>query len=178
MKFKIISERISYRGLWAKIREVNLALPGGKTAKWEDVISDDAVAIVAVDNNKNIYLCQEWRSAWEKEIVQIPAGMCKGKTESSFLKQAKNELAEELGLGAKKWEKMVTFLLGGRQKSKIHVFLARDLYESKKDPDEGEIIKVIKMPFKKSCDIFLGGEKETTSYTIVGIALAKDRLKL
>jgi hypothetical protein len=178
MKLKIISERIAYKGLWAKIQVTKLALPGGKTANWEDVISGDAVAIVALDDKNNIYFSKEWRSCWKKEIVQIPAGMCKGKTKKEILKQAKNELAEELGFGAKKWEKLNTFLLGGRQKSKIHVFLATDLYKSKKEPDEGEIISVVKMPFQKACDIFLGGKEETTSSTVVGIALAKDKLKL
>jgi ADP-ribose pyrophosphatase len=177
MKLKIISEKINYKGSWAKVREVSLMLPDGKTTKWEDIISNDAVAIVALDRENNVYLSQEWRSAWKKEILQIPAGMCKRNTEKGALKQAKEELAEELGFGARKWEKLITYLLGGRQKSKIHVFLARDLYESKKEPDEGEIIKVVKMSLVKSRDIFLSGKKETTSYTVIGLALAKDKLK-
>jgi 8-oxo-dGDP phosphatase len=177
MKPEIISEKIVYNGRWAKVRHIELMLSGGKKVKWEDILSHDAVAIVALDDKNNIFLSEEWRSAWKKEILQIPAGMCKGKTGKLILQQAKYELAEELNLGAKKWEKLITYLLGGRQKSKIHVFLARDLYESRKEPDEGEIIKLVKMPFKKACDIFIGGKKETTSYTIVGLALAKDKLK-
>lgn len=178
MKPKIISEKINYKGLWFSTRGTGLVFPDGTKGKWEDIISDDAVAIVALDNKNNIYFSKEWRSSWKKEILQITAGMCKGKKYNEIIKQAKNELSEELGLGARKWKKLTTYLLGGRIKSKIHVFLAQDLYESKKTPDEGEFIEVVKMPFKKACKILLDGTQETTSYTVIGLALAKDRLKL
>jgi ADP-ribose pyrophosphatase len=178
MKPKILSCKVKYKGIWAKIRQGDLILPDGKNVSREDVISNDAVAILPLDKDNNVYFSKEWRSAWEKEILEIPAGICNAKTRKKPLVQAKNELAEELGFGAKKWERMVTYLLGGRQKSKIHVFLARDLYEFRKKPDEGEIITVVRLPFKKACNIFLNGKKETTSYTVVGLALAKDKLKL
>jgi len=60
--------------------------------------------------------------------------------------------------------------------------LAQDLYKSAKQPDEGEIIEVVKMPFTKACRDFFSGKIPTTSYTLVGLtlalALAKDKLKL
>ena len=178
MAYKIISKKIKYKGLWTGIEQIEVKLPTGKIAKWENVIAGDAVAVVALDKNKNIYLSKEWRSAWQKEILQIPAGMCKYKTEKGILKQAHNELREEIGLDAKKWEKLITFLLSGRQRTKFHIFLAQDLYQSKKDPDEEEAIEVIKMPFIKACRVFLSGKIPTTSYTLVGVALAKEKLKL
>lgn len=178
MKPKIISKKITYKGTWAEFEEAIIELPGGKIVKWESLISEDGVAIVALDKKNNIYLCKEWRIPWEKNIVQLPGGLCFGKTEKQILQQARNELKEEVGFGAKKWKKLVTFLLGVRQKCKIHVFLAQDLYESKKEPDDGEIIKIVKMPFKKACSIFLQGKIETTSYTVIGIVLAKNELKL
>jgi len=178
MRPKILSRKIKYRGFWAEIEEAKIRLSDGKVVRWETIVAPDAVVIVPIDKEKNIYLVKEWRATWEKEILQVPAGICKGKTKKEILKQASNELREEVGLDAKKWKKLMTFLLAGRQKTKLHVFLATDLFKSEKKPDEGEIIKVIKMPFKRACDDFLSGKIETTSYTIIGIALAKERLKL
>lgn len=175
---KIISRKIKYNGVWIKVEKLDIKLPDGRIGKWENVISDDAVAIVALDKEKNIYFSKEWRSAWEREIIQIPSGMCPSKTEKGILKQAHNELREEVGLDAKKWEKLITFFLGGRHRAKIHIYLAQDLYKSAKAPDEFENIEVVKMPFAKACRDFLSGTILTTSYTVAGIALAKDRLKL
>jgi ADP-ribose pyrophosphatase len=104
--------------------------------------------------------------------------MCSLKTASGALKQARYELREEIGLDAKKWQKLITYLSGGRQKSKIHIFLAQDLYLSSKRPDDGEIIEVVKMPFAQAYRDFLSGKIPTVGYTLVGLALAKERLKL
>ncbi|MFH1894378.1 MAG: NUDIX hydrolase [Patescibacteria group bacterium] len=191
MAYRIISKKIKYRGFWAKIEELDIKLPDGRVVKWENIISDDAVAIVALDKEKNIYLAKEWRPAWQREVLQIPSGMCASKTEKGImipasrdpgnfsyrkiLKQARNELREEIGLDAKKWEKFITFFLGGRHRAKIHIFLAQDLYKSAKEPDEGETIEVVKMPFAKACRDFLSGKILTTGHTLVGLALARER---
>jgi len=112
MAYKIISRKTKHKGFWADIEELETKLPSGKTCKWENVVSDDVVAIVAIDKENNIYLSKEWRPAWQKEIVQIPAGMCKYKTEKGIKKQARYELREEIGLDARSWEKMITFFIG------------------------------------------------------------------
>lgn len=178
MAYKIISKKIKYKGSWANMEVAKIKLPTGNIVEWESIITSDAVAIVAVDKDKNIYLSKEWRVAWGKELLQIPAGMCGGKTGKAFLKQARNELREEIGFDAKKWEKLISFSFSGRQNTIFHIFLAQDLYKSPKKPDENEIIEVVKMPFKKACDIFLSGKILTTSYTLIGIALTKNKLKL
>jgi len=178
MKPKILSKKVVYKGPWLNIERKKIKLPTGKVVKWEDVISLDFVAIVALDKKKNIYLSKEWRSAWEREILQIPAGECKGKTEKEKLKQAQNELREEVNLGAKKWEKLVSCPFDARRRARAHIFLATDLFKSKKETEDSEIIEVVKMPFQKAYKLFLSGKTPTTSYTILGMALAKERLKL
>jgi len=178
MKPKVLSRKIKYKGIWLKVERKKIKLPNSKVVEWEDVIAEDAVAIVAVDEKKDIYFSKEWRSAFEKEILQIPIGGCKGKTYKAQLKQARNELREEIGFDAKKWEKLITVLLGARQKTKVHIFLAEDLFPSKKEREDTEIIEVVKMPFKKAYQLILENKILTTSSTILGILLAKEKLKL
>lgn len=177
MRPKILSRKIKYKGLWLNVESKKIKLPTGKKVEWENTVSSDFVAIVALDNKSNIYLSKEWRSAWEKEILQIPAGAIE-KNRKEIIKQARNELREEIGFDAKKWEKLVTVCFDARDKKRIHIFLAQDLFKSKKKADEDEIIKVVKMPFKKSYNFLLSGKKPTTSYTLLGVALAKEKLKL
>ena len=179
MAYKIISKKTKYKGFWAKIEGTKIKLPTGKIVEWESIIAADAVAVVALDKEKNIYLSKEWRPVWGRELLQIPAGVCEGKTEKAVLKQASNELREEIGLDAKKWEKFISFAILLEGKKQFSIFFWRRIYlNPKKQEDEGEIIKVVKMPFKKACNLFLSGKIPTTSYTLVGIALAKDKLKL
>lgn len=178
MKPKILSRKITYRGAWLTVEKAKLKLPTGKITEWEMSMSSDFVAIVPIDDKMNIYLSKEWRLAWEDEVLQIPAGQCKGKTEKAILKQARNELREEAGLDAKKWEKLLTCPFAARKRQRIHLFLARDLFKSRKEPDEDEVIEAVKMPFKKAYRLFLSGKKLTTSYTVLGMALAKEKLNL
>jgi ADP-ribose pyrophosphatase len=178
MKPKILSKKVAYKGLWFNIERKKIKLPTGKVVEWENTVSPDFVAIVALDNKNNIYLSKEWRSAWEREILQIPAGECKYKKKREILKQARNELREEIGFDAKKWQKLVTVPFSARDKKRAHIFLAKDLFKSKKKPDKDEIIKAVKLPFKKAYKLFLSGKKPTTSYTLLGMALAKEKLNL
>ncbi|MFH1036862.1 MAG: NUDIX hydrolase [Patescibacteria group bacterium] len=178
MKPKILSRKTNYKGIWANVIRVKLRLPNGKTDEWEYISSDDAVAIVAVDDKKNIYLTKEWRPAQGKEILQIPAGMCAAKTTKGVLKQARDESREELGLDAKKWEKLISYFIGGRHNSVVHIFLATDLFESKKESEDSEILDVVKMPFKKAYKKFFSGKSPVMSFTVIGLLLVKEKLKL
>ncbi len=138
----------------------------------------DFVAIVPIDDKLNIYLSKEYRPAWETEIYQIPAGNIKKKGAKEFLKQAHNELREEVGLGAKRTEKILTCPIGGRINQKVTIYLAQDLFPSSKDPDPYEVIEVVKMPFMKAYRLFLEEKIPTTSYSLLGMALVKEKLRL
>lgn len=178
MKPKILSKKVVYKGDWLKVEKVKLKLPTTKIVNWERLLSSDGVAVVAIDNQKNIYLIKEWRVAWEKEILELPAGQCRGKTEKEILKQARKELREEAGLDAKKWEKLITCYHEPRKRMKIHIYLATNLFKSKKSREDTEIIEVCKLSFQKAYKLFLSGKELTTSYTLLGMNLAKERLKL
>lgn len=139
MKPKIISKKTVYKCNWIKIDNVRLKLSCGKTVEWQKVKISDGVAVVALDNKNNIYLSKEWRIAWGRDVLQIPAGDCsKCKTEKAVFQQARNELREEIGLDARKWEKLVIAPLSARIEARMHIFLARDLFKSTKEKDVGD----------------------------------------
>ena len=84
-----------------------------------------------------------------------------------------NELREEISMDSDNIEKLISVLLAARVKSKIDIYLARDLFPSKKDPDEDEILEIIKMPFDEAYEMFVSGREPTTSYTLVAFLMAK-----
>jgi len=175
MKPRILSKRLGYKCEWLKVEEAKLKLPNGKITEWQKLIIPDFVAIVALDKKTNIYLVEEWRLAFGKKILQIPAGGCESK---NIIKEAKKELMEEIGMNAKKWQNLITCPLASRQTTKLHILLARDLFEAKRERSDEEIIEVVKLPFKKALKLFFSEKIPTTSYTILGMLLAKEKLKL
>ena len=136
------------------------------------------VSIVPVDESNNVYLCKEWRVAWENYIVQIPAGICETKEEERGPSvRAHKELEEEIGMKAKKLEKLATFVVSANSNGLHHLFLATELTETKRHLEDDEIIELIKMPINKAYQMLLKSEL-TPGYTLLGLKLAKEKLKI
>jgi len=177
MKFpKLISKKVVFNGdfkvILAKVMLPNKNIFKENFIEWKG----DTSVVVAIDNKNNIYLTKEWRPAWEKKLLTIPGGIIKhGKTS---LQQAREEIREEIGMDARKLDKLITILGGVKMRHSVHIYLARDLFRSTKKRDINEVIGVVKIPFKKAYRLFLSGKERTTSYTIVGMLLAKEKLNL
>jgi len=174
---KVLSEEIVYDSDWIKIVSSRLEFPDGKTAKWNFPDFGEAVGIVAVDASRNVYLVKEWRLAHKRYVTQIPAGHSEGAdTEEKLRKKARHELMEETGFDSKKLEKLCVGLTAGRIKQRFHLYLATELFPSKKAPDEHEYTELVKMPLREAISYFVAGE-ETTGFTLLGLTLADKKLK-
>ncbi len=171
-KPKIISEKVLYKSGLSEVIEAKVELPNGKIVEWDYFGNADVVAVLPVDKKGNVYLVKEWRPAFRKDFIQIPAGHCISKTEKGRLKQAHNELREEIGMDAKKLTKLISYAPSARMTYLLHLYLAQDVYPSYKDPDEDEFIEVVKMPFKKAYKMFVEDWNLTTSSTIIGLVLS------
>ncbi len=176
MSPKIISKKTDYEQGWIKVISAKLELDNGKKIEWNYLDNGDSVSVVAVDDVGNVYLVKEWRVAWNKEIMQIPAGgVRQGSSEEEMVQQAHNEIREELGMDARKIEKLISVLDFARSHTRFNIFLATGLFESKKNPDENEFVKITKMPLDDALKFFLK-KSDTPFYTILGLMLAKEKL--
>lgn len=173
-KPKIIEEKVIYKSGLSKVISAKVKLPNEKVVEWDYFGNEDVVAILPIDKEGNAYFVKEWRPAFRKDIIQIPAGHCPFKTEKGRLKQAHNELREETGMGAKKLTKLISFAPSARMNYLLHLYLAEDLYSSYKDPDVDEIIEVVKIPFKKAYHKFINDWQLTTGSTMMALLMAKD----
>ncbi|MBO8159174.1 NUDIX hydrolase [Thermosyntropha sp.] len=171
---KTVKSEEVFKGRIVELKVDTVLLPDGRYSTREIVKHDEAVAIVAIDERRNIYLVQQYRKPIEKVLLEIPAGiMNKGEKP---LAAAKRELEEETGFKAERWENLGFFYTApGFTDEKIHLFLARELIEGKVNLDEDEFVKVEVMPFKKAYDMALNGGI-IDAKTIIGIQLAKVKL--
>ncbi len=177
---QILSEKLLYDSRTTRFIGYRVKLANGNEASWEVTAPKyDIVVVVPYDTKGNVYLSKEWRIAWKRDVLMLPAGTIpKDSTEKECAYHARRELQEEIGFDCKKLEKLVTVLSAARIRARIHLYLARELVPSKKDADPDEIIEVVKMPFRKAYDLFVKGKEETTGYTVLGMMLAREKIKM
>lgn len=80
-------------------------------------------------------------------------------------------------MDAKKIDSLASVMLAARTRSKISIYLARDLYPENKDPDPDEILEIVKMPFEEAYEMFVSGKVLTTSYTLIAFLMVKPLLE-
>lgn len=90
-----------------------------------------AVCIVAVQDDGEIIMVQQYRRAVDEQLWEIPAGY-RDLTDESPLVSAQRELIEETGLVAEEWKPLVSFYTTpGVSSEMIHAFVATGLSDGK-----------------------------------------------
>jgi len=119
----------------------------GTRIRQEIVEQGNAVAVLAIDNDDEVVLVNEFRYP-VGHVLEIPAGnVDKGETS---LKCAQRELLEETGYKAKKFEHLIKFFPKlGYNTQIIDCYVATELEKtSEPNLDEDELITVKKIKFK------------------------------
>jgi ADP-ribose pyrophosphatase len=170
MEEKTISSRRVYDGRVIKLDVLDVLLPNGQQSKREIVKHPGAVAIVALDDQRNILMVRQWRMAAERAMLEIPAGTLN--PDESPLVCAERELQEETGQRAGKMEPLGAFFVApGYTTEKIHLFLATDLSESRLPMDDDEFIELEHTPLEEALRRVNAGEIEDGK-TITGVLRA------
>lgn len=174
---EILSEKVEFEKDWITVKSAKIKFSNGNVVDWHYPIFGSFVAIVPVDDNRNVYLVREWRLAQKGFVTQIPAGQLKGaEAEEDIQKKAHAELREEVGFDCKTLKKLASCLVGSKIKQIVHIYLATDLFLSKKSADENEYLDMIKLPLADAIEKFILSE-QTNLYTLTGLLLAKEMLK-
>ena len=97
-----LSTREIYRGRVIRVKVDQVALPNGSTSSREIVEHPGGVGILALDEDNSVYLVRQYRYAFSRTLLEIPAGKREA-GEEPFL-TAKRELREEIGATAQHWE--------------------------------------------------------------------------
>ena len=165
-----------YKGHILDVQKWTVTLPNGGTAYREVDLHRGAVAVVAVDSEKNVYLVRQYRVAVGKLLDEIPAGKLDYIGEDR-LSAAQRELKEETGFTAGKWTKLTDiYTTPGFTNELITIYLAEDLTGGDTDFDEDEFLDLIKLPFAEAVKNAACGVYED-SKTIAGLLIAGARIE-
>lgn len=151
----IKSEKV-YSGKILSVKLSTVELPDQKYSKREIVLHDNAVAVVAIHDDK-ILLVKQYRISVDKIIYEVPAGMIEH--DENPKDAALRELEEETGYRAKSIEYLTEFYsTPGFCTEKLSIFYAKDLEFVGQNLDEGENLEVVEMPLEEAMSMIESGE--------------------
>lgn len=170
--WKILSEQEVYDNSWIKVTEFGVINPSGGRGIYGKVhFKNTAIGIIVLDANLDTYLVGQYRFPADKFSWEIPEGGCPPNMHP--LDGAKKELAEETGLHAHSWEKILEMDLSNSVTDEhAIVYLAYDVEQHKPSPEETELLTVRKLPFEEAYLLVEEGEI-TDSISVAAILKVK-----
>jgi 8-oxo-dGTP pyrophosphatase MutT (NUDIX family) len=179
--YEVLSSRSPYKGARVAVRVDTLSMPDDSTAEREVVAVDDAVAVVALDDEQRVCLLGQYRHPFGERMLELPAGKLDVAGEPP-LQAAKRELEEEAELRSGAWTELTCFLnSAGWTTERTHVFLAERVFAGADPASEfvatGEEadLEVSMVPLGE-CLRMIDAREIVDAKTIVGVLMAARRL--
>jgi len=158
------------------VYEEKVALPDGRSVKQSWIDHKPTVAIVAVNNENNVLMIKQYRTAVKQHLLEIPAGTMDVDGESPLV-CAQRELAEETGFQAKTLIKLFEgYLVPGYCNEYMYFFLATDLYYEPLSADDDEFIDVLPTSLAEAKKMLKHGEI-TDAKTALGLILVENHIE-
>lgn len=174
-EYAVASSDVVYRGRIITVRRDVVHMPGGGTSQRDVIVHPGAVGVVALDDDGNVLLVNQYRHPVARRLDEVPAGLLDVDGES-FLQAAQRELVEEAGLAAGTWQVLIDSLTSpGMTDEAIRLFLARDVRPVERDMQEHEEAEMTScwLPLEEAVRRALAGELEN-AMACVGVLAAAE----
>jgi ADP-ribose pyrophosphatase len=171
--FETVDGETLYVGKIFALRADEVRMPGGGTARREVVEHYGAVAIVALDDERNVVLVHQYRHPVGRRLWELPAGLL-DMGEEPPQDTAARELEEEAGLAAEQWRVLVDVISApGFSDESVRVYLATGLTDVDRPEahDEEADLTVKRVPLDDAVQMVLAGEI-VNSLAVAGILAA------
>lgn len=170
---KIISSQKVFAGRVFNVT-VDTVREGELTYQREVVHHHGSAVILPVFDDGTVALVRQYRHPAVRYLLEAPAGtLNEGERPEDG---AARELQEELGLRAGCMEKLSEFFVSpGFCEEKMWVFLATDLTEGQQQPEEDEVLEVVRLPIEEALEMVSSGEIQDAK-TIIALMLAAPRV--
>ncbi len=154
---KTIQENTVFEGKIICVRNDDVLLQNGKTAKREVAYHHGGVCVVPLTKDGNVILVRQFRYPYKEVIYEIPAGKLE-KGENPY-DAGLRELEEETGYRAKELHSLGKFYpTPGYCSEIISLYFADNLEKTDQNLDEDEFLDVCIFPFKKALEMVMNDE--------------------
>ncbi|MCR4398413.1 MAG: NUDIX hydrolase [Firmicutes bacterium] len=177
LRERTLASSTVFEGRIIKVKVDRVALPDGRESDREVVLHGGAAAVVALDDDRRVFVVEQYRYAAGETILEIPAG--KLDPGESPLACAERELEEEAGVRARSWLPLGAFLTSpGFSNEVVHIFLATGLERAAgcRPPDDDESLTVRRIPLQSLKRMVASGLVRDAK-TATGILLAADAME-
>lgn len=155
-----------YRDHYVHLRRDEVEFPGGAVRPFTVVEIKAGAAVLAVDNENHVHLVREFKYGIGRPALEVVGGGIDAHEEP--LDAARRELREEAGLTAREWVSLgVMDPLPSLVDCPLHLYLARALEAVPREPDDGEVLEVVRMPLTEAVDLVLRGDIRTGSSCVL-----------
>lgn len=125
--YPVRSSRTVFEGRIVSVRQDEVAMSDRSTGTRDVVVHPGAVGVIALDDRGRVVLIRQYRHAVRSYLWEIPAGL-KDVPGERPLDTARRELAEEAGLAAASWHRLLDlYATPGGSDEEFTIFLAREL---------------------------------------------------
>ena len=144
-----VKEEQIFEGRVFKVGLRDVLLENGEASKREIVYHNGGAAVLPIDTDGNVYLVRQFRCAFNREVLEIPAGKLE-KGEDPFF-AAVRELEEETGFKSDSFVKLGEYWpTVGYCTETVHLYLAKMLTKGETHFDSDEFISLVKMPYEQA----------------------------
>ena len=172
--YPVVASDVKFTGNVITVRVDDVRMSDGSIAHREIVAHPGAVGIVALDDDENVVLVNQYRTPIRERLDELPAGFLDVDGESAVV-AAQRELAEEAALLADQWHTLVDLHTSpGMTNEAIRIFLARGLRDSSESftAEHEEItLTVTRVPLVEAARRALAGEI-TNAAAVAGLLAA------
>jgi len=152
------------------VKEVKL--PDGSSGRREIVKHNGGACILPVDDEMNCYLVRQFRSPFERVLLEAPAGKIEIGEDPRVC--AERELTEETGFVASEITEFGGMIASpGYDSEVIYLYMARGLKMEHQKLDQGEFLNVEKYPLKELVDMVLEGKIEDSKTQLCVLKAAR-----
>ncbi|MGW6393078.1 NUDIX domain-containing protein [Streptomyces sp. NPDC055103] len=163
MTWTRVSTTVIHEGPFLGYHQDTVVRPDGVRGTYEHVVMNDAVRVVALNDEGVVTLVEDHFYLQGRPFLQLPGGGTDGEDPYDA---APRELAEETGLTASRFRRLgVVDPLPGATAARVHLFVATGLRTGAPAREATEVgMKVITMPLREAVAAALAGRiTEATS---------------
>lgn len=175
-EFERLHRELVHKGRIIDFYQDEMLTPSGDKVIYDIVEHKGAASMVAVDDDGKILMVRQYRTAIQKESLELPAG---GINPDEDMKTcAMRELEEETGYRTEDAEHLIdVYTSVGFCNEKIYIYYTDKLIPSKQHLDADEYVNVERYSLEESMELIMQGKIED-SKTVAGIFTYKNRIGL